>query len=55
MLNLTKTVSCLVIRTAKLIDTKLMHPEKFHKNLLVKFYVMKDSNFLIDELKQKNF
>ena len=53
MLNFTKTVSCLVIRTAQQIDTKLMHRfEKFRKNLLVKFYSMKDFIFLTHELKQ---
>ena len=46
MLNFTKTVSCLVIGTAQQIDTKLMHSfEKFRKNLLVKFYSMKDFYF----------
>ena len=53
MLNLTKTVSCLVIRTAQQIDIKLMHPfEKFRQNVLVKFYFMNDFNFLAYELKQ---
>ena len=53
MLNFTKTVSCSVIRTAQQIDTKLMHRfEKFRKNLLVKFYSMKDFIFLTHELKQ---
>ena len=53
MLNFTKTVSCLVIGTAQQIDTKLMHPfEKFRQNLLVKFYSVKDFNFLTHELKQ---
>ena len=43
MLNFTKTVSCSVIGTAQQIDTKLMHRfDKFRKNLLVKFYSMKD-------------
>ena len=38
MPNFTKTVRCLVVRTAQQIDTKLMHPfEKFRQNLLVKF------------------
>ena len=56
MLNFTKTISCLVIRTAQQIDTKLMHPfEKFRQNLLVTFYSMKDFDFLTHELKQKNF
>ena len=37
MLNFSKTVSCLVIRTAPQIDTELMHPfEKFRQNFLVK-------------------
>ena len=46
MLDFTKTVRYLVIRTAQQIDTKLMHPfEKFRQNLLVKFYFMKDFNF----------
>ena len=54
MLNFTKTVSCLVIRTAQQIDTEPMHPfEKFHQNLLVKFYSAKDFSFLTHELKQK--
>ena len=57
MLNFTKTVHCLVIGTAEQIDTKLKHPfEKFCENLLVKFYSMKDFNFLTHELKhRKNF
>ena len=46
MLNFTKTVSCSVIGTVQQIDTKLMHRfEKFSKNLLVKFYSMKDFYF----------
>ena len=46
MLNFTKTVSCSVIGTAQQIDTKLMHHfEKFRKNLLVKFYSVKDFYF----------
>ena len=53
MLNFTKTVSCSVIGTAQQIDTKLIHRfEKFRKNLLVKFYSMKDFIFLTHELKQ---
>ena len=53
MLNFAKTVNCSVIRTAQQIDTKLMHRfEKFRKNLLVKFYSMKDFIFLAHELKQ---
>ena len=53
MLNFTKTVNCSVIGTAQQIDTKLMHPfEKFRKNLLVKFYFMKDFIFPTHELKQ---
>ena len=53
MLNFTKTVSCSVIGAAQQIDTKLMHRfEKFHKNLLVKFYSMKDFIFLTYELQQ---
>ena len=58
MLNFTKTVSCSVIGTAQQIDTKLMHRfEKFRKNLLVKFYSMKDFIFLTHELNEtgKNF
>ena len=52
MLNFTKTASCSVIGTAQQIDTKLMHRfEKFRKNLLVKFYSMKDFIFLTHELK----
>ena len=54
MLNFTKTVSCLVIRTTQQIDTEPMHPfEKFRQNLLVKFYSAKDFSFLTHELKQK--
>ena len=54
MLNFTKTVSCLIIRTAQRIDTKLVHPfEKFRQNLLVKFYSMKDFNLLRRKLKQR--
>ena len=53
MLNFTKTVSCSVIGIAQQIDTKLMHRfETFHKNLLVKFYSMKDFISLKHELKQ---
>ena len=53
MFNFTKTVSCSVIGTAQQIDTKLMHRfEKFRKNLLVKFYSMKDFIFLTRELIQ---
>ena len=53
MLNFTKTVSCLVHRTAQQIDTKLMHPcEKFRQNLLLKFNFMVNFDFLIHELKQ---
>ena len=53
MLNFRKTVSCSVIRTAQQTDTKLMHRfEKFRKNLLVKYYSMKDFIFLTHELKQ---
>ena len=41
MFNFTKTVSCLIIRTAQQIDTKLMHPfEKFRQIHLI--YFMKD-------------
>ena len=51
MLNFTETVSCLVIGTAQQIDTKLMHYfDKFCQNLFVKFYFMKDVNFLTHEL-----
>ena len=54
MLNFTKTVSCLAMRTAQQIDTKMMHPfGKFRQNLLVKFNSMKDINFLIQELEQR--
>ena len=54
MLNFTKTVGCLVIRTAQQIDTKLMHPfEYFCENLLVKFYSMKNFNFLTHRLKKR--
>ena len=36
------------------IDTKMMHPfEKFRQNLLVKFFSMKDFNFLTHELKKR--
>ena len=35
-----------------LLDFKMMRPcEKFRQNLLVKFYFMKDFDFLIHELK----
>ena len=54
MLNFTKTVSCLVIGTAQQIDTNLCIPfEKFPRNLLVKFYSMKDFSSLTHELKQR--
>ena len=54
MLSITKTVSCFVIRIARQVDSKLMHPfEKFRKNLLAKFYFIKDFNFLIHGLKQR--
>ena len=47
VLNFTKTVSYLAIGNAQQIDTKLMHPfEKFRQNLFVKFYSMKDFNFV---------
>ena len=58
MLNFTKTVSCSVIGTAQQIDTKLMHRfEKFRKNLLAKFYSMKDFIFLTHQMNStgKNF
>ena len=56
MLNFTKTISCSVIGTAQQIDTNLMHRfEKFRKNLLVKYYSVKDFIFLTHELKQENF
>ena len=46
MFHFTKTVSCVVIRTAQQIDTKPMHLcENFRQNLLVKFYFIKDFNF----------
>ena len=51
MLDFTKTVSCLVIRTAQQIDTKLF--ENFHPRRLVKFYFMTDFNSLAHELKQR--
>ena len=42
------------MRTAQQIDTKMMHSfEKFRQNLLVKFYSMKDFNFLTHELKKR--
>ena len=54
MIKFTKTVSGLVIGTAQQINTKFMHPfEKFRQNLLVKFYSMKDFNFLTHKLKQR--
>ena len=54
MLNFTKTASCSVIGTAQQIDTKLMHRfEKFRKNLLVRFYSMKDFIFLTHEQKEE--
>ena len=53
MLNFTKTVSWSVIGTAQQSDTMPMHRfENFRKNLLVKFYSMKDFIFLTHELKQ---
>ena len=56
MLNFTKTVSCLVIRTAQQIDTKVLHPfEKFCQNVLVKFYSAKNFNFLTQDETEKNF
>ena len=56
MINFTKTVCCLVIGTAQQIDTKLVHPfEKFHQNLLVKFYSVKDFKFLTRAETEKNF
>ena len=56
MLNFTKTVSCLIIRTAQQIDIKLKHPsEKFRQNLLVKFYSMKNFNFLTQAETEKKF
>ena len=49
-----EVLDCLVIRTARQIGSKLMHPfEKFRKNLLVTFYSTKNSNCLIHELKQR--
>ena len=54
MLNFTKTVNCLIIRTAQQIDTKLMHLcENFRQTLLVKFYFMKNFNYLTHKLKQR--
>ena len=54
MLSSTTSVSCLFIRIAQKMDAKLMHRfERFCQNLLVKFYFMKDFNFLTHELKQK--
>ena len=54
MLDFTKAVGCLVIKTAEKSDAKLMHPfEKFRQNLFVKFYSMKNFNFLTHELKQR--
>ena len=51
MLNFTKTVTCLVIKTAQQVDIELMHLfEKFRQNLLVKFYSLKDFNFLTHQL-----
>ena len=42
------------MRIAQQIDNKLMHPfEKFRQNLLVKFYIMKNLNFLTHKLKQR--
>ena len=55
MLNFTKNVSCLVIRTAQQIDTKLMHlHESLGDNVLVKSYLIKGFNFLRHDLKQKS-
>ena len=57
MLNATKNVSCLVIRTAQQIDTKLMHSfEEFRQSLLVKFYSMKNFYFSDTQAEtEKNF
>ena len=45
---------CLVIRIAQQIDTKVLHPfVKFRQNLLVKFYFMKDFDFLTHELQRR--
>ena len=58
MLYFTKTVSCLALRTAWQIDTKLMHNcEIFRQNLFVKFHFMEDLDFLIHEVNEveKNF
>ena len=45
-------VNCLLIRTVQQIYTMRMHPsEKFHQNLFIKFYLIKDFNFQIQELK----
>ena len=42
------------METAQQIDTELMHPfKKFRQNLLLKFYSIKDFNFLTHELKQR--
>ena len=52
--GMTKTVNCLAMRTAQQIDTELMHrSEKFCQDLLVRFYLIKDFDFLIQEMKQR--
>ena len=54
MLNITETVSCLVIRTAQHIGNKLVHlSEKFRQNHLVTFYSTKNCNFLINTSSMK--
>ena len=46
-------MSCSVIGTAQQIDTELMHRfANFRKDLLAKFYSMKDFIFLTHELEQ---
>ena len=56
MLHFTKPVSCLALRNGQQIDIKLMPSfEKFCQNLLFKFHFMKDFDFLIHELEEKNF
>ena len=54
---ISQKLSFSVIETAQQIDTKLMHRfEKFRKNLLVKFYSVKDFIFLTHEPETgKNF
>ena len=53
-INFTEAVNHLVIRTAQQIEAQMVHPsEKFCQDLLVKFYFIRDFNFLMSELKRR--